>query len=95
MSVNWEVVLWTCITLVAIMGSIALILIFISSKNMRKKRQQMQDVHTELGVGSKIMFAGGIYGRVVGFDDEETVNVEVAKNTIIKISRYSIQEVMK
>ena len=92
MSINWEVVIWTCVTLVVVMGTIALILIFISGKNMRKKREEMKEVHTELRIGSQIMFAGGIYGRVVGINDEE-VNVEVAKNTVIKISRYAIQSI--
>ncbi len=36
------------------------------------------------------MFAGGIYGKVVGLEGE-TVNVEVAKSTVLKISRYAIQ----
>lgn len=92
MSINWEVVLWTCITLVVTMGVIGLVLVFISAKNMRKRRADISEVHTELKVGSKIMFAGGIYGRVAGIE-EETVNVEVAKNTIIRISRYAIQSI--
>ena len=58
----------------------------------QKKREEMKEIHTELRIGSQIMFAGGIYGRVVGINDEE-VNVEVAKNTVIKISRYAIQSI--
>lgn len=92
MGINWEVVIWTCVTLAVIMGVIALILVFISAKNLRKKRADIGEVHTNLAVGSRIMFAGGIYGRVVGIEDE-TVNVEVAKSTIIKISRYAIQSI--
>ena len=92
MVINWEVVIWTCVTLAVIMGVIALILVFISAKNLRKKRADIGEVHTNLAVGSRIMFAGGIYGRVVGIEDE-TVNVEVAKSTIIKISRYAIQSI--
>jgi len=92
MAINWEVVLWTCITLVVIMGTIALILIFISGKNMRNKRSEMKDIHTKLRVGSRVMFAGGIYGRVVGLD-KEVARVEVAKDTVIKVSRYAIQSI--
>ncbi|MEH2955226.1 preprotein translocase subunit YajC [Candidatus Merdisoma sp. JLR.KK011] len=90
MGINWEVVSWTCITLAVIMGIVGLILSFISAKNMRKRREALGEVHTELKIGSKIMFAGGIYGKVVGIE-EETVNVEVAKGTVIQISRYAIQ----
>lgn len=90
MGINWEVIGWTCVTLAVIMGIIGMILAFISAKNVRKRREALSEVHTELKIGSKIMFAGGIYGRVVGIE-EETVNVEVAKSTVIRISRYAIQ----
>lgn len=36
------------------------------------------------------MFCGGIYGKVVKVG-EETVEVEIAKNTVITVSRYAIQ----
>ena len=90
MTINWEVIGWTCITLAVMMGIIALILAVISAKNVRKRRAELGEVHTELKIGSQVMFAGGIYGKVVGIE-EETVNVEVAKGTVIKISRYAIQ----
>ena len=90
MAINWEVIGWTCVTLAVVMGIIALILAIISAKNVRKRREELGEVHTELKIGSQIMFAGGIYGKVVGIE-EETVNVEVAKGTVIRISRYAIQ----
>ena len=84
---------WTCVTLVVIMGVIALILTVISSWNLRKKRNSLSEVHTSLAIGSRILFAGGLYGKVVGFPDEDTVNVEIAKGTVITISRYAIQSI--
>ena len=72
------------------MGVIALVLAIISARNVKKRRGELQEVHTDLKIGSQVMFAGGIYGKVVGIEDE-TVNVEVAKGTVIKISRYAIQ----
>ena len=92
MSINWEVIIWTCVTLVVIMGVIALILTVISSLNLRKKRNSLSEVHTSLAIGSRILFAG-LYGKVVGFPDEDTVNVEIAKGTVITISRYAIQSI--
>ena len=58
--INWEVIIWTCITLAVIMGVIGLILYAISAKNMRNKRKELSEVHTDMKVGSRIMFAGGI-----------------------------------
>lgn len=93
--INWEVVLWTCITLAVLMGIISLILTIISSVNMRKRRKVMSDIHTTLTVGSRVMFAGGIYGKVVRMGEDEVIGVEVAPKTIIDISRYAIQAIEK
>ncbi|MBP3660870.1 MAG: preprotein translocase subunit YajC [Oscillospiraceae bacterium] len=93
--INWEVVLWTCITLAVIMGVIAMILTIISAVNMKKRRKQIGDLHTTLAVGSKVMFAGGIYGKVVRLGQEEIIDVEVAPKTIIQISRFAIQGIVE
>ncbi|MBQ2921169.1 MAG: preprotein translocase subunit YajC [Oscillospiraceae bacterium] len=95
MMINWEVVLWTCITLAVIMGVIAMILTVISAVNMKKRRKQIGDLHTTLAVGSKVMFAGGIYGKVVRLGQEEIIDVEVAPKTIIQISRFAIQGIVE
>ena len=91
MTINWEVIIWTCITLAVLMSIIGLILYAISAKNVRSKRKELGEVHTELKVGSRIMFAGGVYGKVVGIDDEDTLRVEVAPKVVITISRYAVQ----
>lgn len=91
--VNWEVVLWTCITVAVLAGIVALILIFISAKNIKKRTSELKDIHVELKAGMKVMFCGGIYGKVVSAG-KETVDVEVAKNVVITISRYSIQNTL-
>ena len=93
--INWEVILWTCVTVGVLIGIFGIILTAISASNMRKRRAQMADVHTTLAVGSKIMFAGGIYGKVVRMGDEEVIGVEIAPKTIIEISRYAIQAIEK
>ena len=93
--INWEVILWTCITLAVIMGVIAMILTVISAMNMKKRRKQIGDLHTTLAVGSKVMFAGGIYGKVVRLGQEEIIDVEVAPKTIIQISRFAIQGIVE
>lgn len=36
------------------------------------------------------MIAGGVYGKVVGIDDEDTLCVEVAPKVVITISRYAV-----
>ena len=96
MSINWEVILWTCITLAVIMGIIGLILTVISSMNMKKRREEIGNLHTTLAIGKRVMFAGGIYGKVVRMNDtDEIIGVEVAPKTIIDISRFAVQEIVE
>ena len=89
---NWEVILWTCITVGVLLAATGII---ISARNMKKRRQEVSDVHTALKVGSKILFAGGLYGRVMKINNDETIDVEISKGVIVKASRYSIQNIEK
>jgi preprotein translocase subunit YajC len=91
--INWEVVMWTCITVAVLVGIGALILIFISAKNLKKRTSELKDVHTELKPGMKVMFCGGVYGKIVSAGKEQ-VEIEIAKNTVISVSRYSIQNIL-
>lgn len=94
--INWEVILWTCITLAVIMGVFATILSIISAVNMKKRRKEVGEIHTTLAIGSRVMFAGGIYGKVVRMNDtDEVIGVEIAPKTIIDISRFAIQAIEK
>jgi preprotein translocase subunit YajC len=93
---NWEVIGWTCATMFAIVIVVALGLSVISAINVRKRRTELEEVHTELAIGCKVICCGGIFGKVVGINDnDEVVNVEVAKGTVITISRYAIQSLIK
>ena len=93
--INWEVILWTCITIAVLMGIIALILIGISAANMRKRRKEVGDIHTTLAVGSKVIFAGGIVGKVVRMGEDEFIGIEVAPKTILDVSRYAVQGIVE
>ncbi len=93
---NWEVIFWTCATMFVIVIVVALGLAVVSAVNVRKRREELTEVHTELAIGCKVICCGGIYGKVVGINDnDEVVNVEVAKGTVITISRYAIQTLLK
>ena len=93
---NWEVIVWTCATIFVIVVVVALGLSLISALNVRKSRDELEEVHTELAICCKVICCGGIYGKVVGINDnDEVVNVEVAKGTVITISRYAIQTLIK
>lgn len=91
--INWEVILWTCITVAILVGIAALILIFISAKNIRKRTSELKDVHVELKSGMKVIFCGGLHGKVMSVGNE-TVEIEICKNTVLTVSRYAIQNIV-
>ena len=90
---NVTVIIWTCITVAVLLGICALVLLFISSRNMKKNREAMRDLQGAIKVGARILFAGGIYGKIVRIKND-VIDVEVNKSTEIQISRYSIQNVI-
>ena len=94
--INWEVILWTCITLAVIMGVIGLLLSFISARNMKKRRNEIGTLHTSLAIGKRIVFAGGFYGKIVRMNEtDEVIGVEIAPKTVVEISRFAIQEIVE
>ncbi|HJB45614.1 MAG TPA: preprotein translocase subunit YajC [Candidatus Mediterraneibacter surreyensis] len=90
---NLEVIIWSCVTVGVLIGICAIVLTFISSRNMKKNRESMRELQEGIKVGARIMFAGGIYGRIVKVRND-VIDVEVSKNTVIQISRYSIQNIV-
>ena len=94
--INWEVILWTCITLAVIMGVIGLLLSFISARNMKKRRNEIGTLHTSLAIGKRVLFAGGFYGKIVRMNEtDEVIGVEIAPKTVVEISRFAVQEIVE
>lgn len=87
---NWEVILWTCGTIAVLLIIAALVVSIMSARNMKKSRDRMAQLQTDIKVGASVMFAGGIYGKIVGTKND-LIDVEVSKGVVIQISRYSIQ----
>ena len=90
--INWEVIIWTCITIGVLLGIAALILTFISARNIKKKASELKDLHSDLKPGMEVMLCSAIYGKVIKVKDY-IVEVEIAKNVIVSVSRYAIQSV--
>ncbi len=82
------------IVLLVFLIIIALIYFWFSSRGVKKQKEFLEEMHKDLKAGQKVMFAGGLYGKLrrVG---NETCDIEVAKDTVIEVSRYAIQEIVK
>ena len=87
------VIIWSCVTVGVLIGICAIVLAIISAKNMKKNRESMRNLQEGTKVGARILFAGGIFGKIVRIKND-VIDVEISKNTVIQISRYSIQDVI-
>ena len=90
---NWNVVMLSCVTEIVMLGIFAIILSVISARNMKKNRQSMQELQNKIQIGARILFGGGIYGKIVKIK-EDVIDVELSKGLVIQISRYGIQDVV-
>ncbi|MEG0523523.1 MAG: preprotein translocase subunit YajC [Erysipelotrichaceae bacterium] len=89
---NWEVITWSCLTFAFLIIAMLIIYYLFSFRLVKKREIVLQSMHENLKTGARITFAGGIKGSVVSANGDELL-VEIAKNTIITISRYAITSV--
>ena len=60
----------------------------------RRRRTQHASMQDSVDVGDEIITAGGLHGRITGVHDEEnTVLVEIAPNTVVKLDRRAVAAV--
>ena len=72
---------------------IALVFWFLIVRPQRRRQQALAATQSSLGIGSEVMLGSGIFGRVASLDDE-TIRLEVAPGTLVKVSRAAIVRVV-
>ncbi len=89
-----ENILGASIALGILLVLILVVYYFYSFGMVKKRKQYLMQMHQDIQVGKKIIFAGGIYGKIVDIDGD-VITVEVKKGAHLEISRYSVSEVVK
>lgn len=84
----------TSLVVLAFLIIFILIAQIISYKNVRQKKKHFEDLHKSLKPGLTVMLTDGIYGKIIRINDEFAI-LEIAKGIEIKVSRYSISEIIK
>ena len=70
-------------------GLIGIIFYFLLIRPQRKQQKELKQRQDSLKAGDKVVSAGGIYG-IVREVQQDTVKLEIAPNTIIKMAKTSI-----
>ncbi|MCP2258386.1 preprotein translocase subunit YajC [Streptoalloteichus tenebrarius] len=65
--------------------------LFLSTRKQKKMMQEMQALQNSLGPGDRVMTTSGLYGTVVG-TDEDTLDVEIAPGVVTTWLRAAVRE---
>jgi preprotein translocase subunit YajC len=72
---------------------LAAIFWFLIVRPQRKRQHELASTQSSLGPGAEIMLGSGIFGTVASLD-EETLQVEVAPGTVVKVARQAVVRVI-
>jgi len=67
--------------------------VFLVLRPARNRQRQMAALQNSLDVGSEVMLTSGIFGTVTWLGDE-TLEVEIAPDTIVRLHRQAIGKVL-
>ena len=68
-------------------------LYFVLIRPQKRRQLQARKMLDSIVVGSEVVTAGGIYGRITAVEDDD-VMVEIAPNTQVKVARRAIGAVV-
>ena len=60
----------------------------------RRLRRSQQELRTKLAPGTDVVTTGGIYGTVTEIEDGDTVLLEVAEDTEVRVAKASIARIL-
>src|SRR3712207_1141645 len=67
------------------------LLIFFMFRNSRKRQRDLAEMAEKTVVGAKVMTSFGLFGTIVGMDDQENqVQVETSPGTVLTVHRQTI-----
>ena len=60
----------------------------------QKRRKELENILSRLSAGDEVVTVSGIYGTVTEVEDGETILLEVAEDTDIRVAKASIARVV-
>ena len=82
------------LVLLAFLAVFFVIIQVISSRNLKKSRENMKSLQESLKPGTEVMLMGGIYGKLSKLN-KDTAIITIADGVNIKVDRTSIQSIVK
>jgi len=67
---------------------------FLLIRPQRRRQRELTSTRSALEPGAEVMLTSGIYGRVVSLE-EETIHLEVAPGSVLKVARAAVVRVVE
>lgn len=90
----WPGILISSMVLAAFLVVLLIIYYIVSYLGLKKRRAFVKELQENIKPGVKVLFSGGLMGRVIKVN-EEYVDIELNKGMVITVSRYGIQEIVQ
>lgn len=69
------------------------VMYFFLIRPQREQARQHAELVAGLESGDEVLTSSGIYGRIVGIDDDDDLEVEIADGVVVSMSRNAVMEV--
>lgn len=90
----WQNVLTTSIVVIVFVIATLGVYYLTMFRNIKKRREHFEQLHSNLKVGQRVEFANGLRGTIKYITDEEC-DIEIKSGAIMTVSRYTISDVLK
>ncbi len=67
---------------------------FVGVRPQQKRRRELQSILNSLAPGAEVVTMAGIYGTVTELEDGDTLLLEIAEDTDIRVAKASIARVI-
>jgi len=94
MNTLWDNILASSIVVAAFLVALLIFYYITTYIGLKKRRKFILEFQEKLKVGKKVMFGGGMVGKIIKMDDEY-LTVEINKGNNAIVSRYGILEIVE
>ncbi len=77
----------------AVMIGIVLLMWFLVFRPQQKRAKEHRNMVAALKKGDEVITSGGLMGRVIALD-EQAINLEIAKGTVVRFQRHVVSQIL-
>ena len=89
----WNSILISSIVVAAFFILLLVFYYYMTYRSLKKQRDNILEFQTRLEPGKKVLCAGGIFAEIIKIEGAY-VDVAISKGNVIKVSLYSISEII-